>query len=66
MWGSGPEDVFAVGLNGELLHYDGISWLRIDSETTSALFGIWGQGRTFFVVGEHGTIYRRTRAPSLL
>src|SRR5262245_48451313 len=26
IWGSGPSDVFAVGTNGTIVHYDGAAW----------------------------------------
>ena len=29
VWGSSPSDVFAVGDNGTILHYDGTSWNRL-------------------------------------
>jgi hypothetical protein len=65
VWGSGPTDVYAVGLGGSFLHYDGISWLKLNAETTAKFYGIHGTGSTFYVVGESGTIYRHTQTGSL-
>lgn len=31
VWGSGPSDVFAVGYQDTILHYDGSSWIVMDS-----------------------------------
>ena len=45
IWGSGPDDVFAVGENGVIVHYDGTSWSIMNSGTTTAYLGsIWGSG----------------------
>ena len=33
VWGSGPKDVFAVGSNGTILHYDGRAWKPLTSGT---------------------------------
>ncbi len=46
IWGSGPNDVFAVGLGGIILHYDGNRWstmrdVRSDSITST---NVWGSG----------------------
>jgi hypothetical protein len=60
VWGSGPGDVYAVGDEGTVLHYNGQSWARIRPDTTESLTAVWGPsaGLTFFV-GESGGIYRR-------
>ncbi|WP_437718353.1 hypothetical protein WMF45_19170 [Sorangium sp. So ce448] len=63
VWGSGPRDVFAVGSGGALLHYDGISWLTLNSTTNSTLNAVWGQGRISFVVGQDAAIYRHIGPP---
>jgi hypothetical protein len=45
-------DVFAVGLNGAIVHYDGASWSPMTSGTPNDLTGIWGNGGSdVFVVG---------------
>ena len=54
MWGSGPNDVFAVGANGTILHStnDGASWHAQTSGTTQTLYGVWGSGpNDVFAVG---------------
>ena len=57
VWGSGPNDVFAVGSYGTILHYDGIEWQVMDSGTTQNLNGVWGSsGADVFAVGSGGTI----------
>jgi hypothetical protein len=48
-------NVFAVGDNGVILHYDGISWQAMPSDTTLALHGIWGSSPTdLLAVGDFG------------
>lgn len=57
VWGSGSNDVFAVGSYGTILHYDGIEWQVMDSGTTQNLNGVWGSnGDNVFAVGSGGTI----------
>ena len=57
MWGSAGSDVFAVGDDGTILHYDGSSWSGMSSGTSEGLKGVWGsQGSDVFAVGMDGTI----------
>ena len=63
IWGSSPEDVFAVegawfyGWAGRILHYDGTEWEEMDIPTTADLYGIWGFGPDdVYAVGWWGTI----------
>jgi hypothetical protein len=64
LWGSGANDVWAVGDSypdffgdGMILHWNGVSWDRMPSNGASHLFGIWGT-RTddVWAVGEAGAI----------
>ena len=57
VWGNGPNEVFAVGDHGTILHYDGIEWRIMESSTTQQLKGVWGSSSTdVFVVGGGGVI----------
>jgi hypothetical protein len=57
VWGSSETDVFAVGENGMILHYDGVEWTKMKSPTTEHLYGVWGSSETdVFAVGENGMI----------
>jgi Divergent InlB B-repeat domain/Right handed beta helix region len=50
-------DVFAVGSNGTILRYNGISWITMDSGVTTDLYGVWGTSSTdVFAVGRNGVI----------
>jgi len=44
VWGSGPDDVWAVGMMGTLLHRTEGGWVLMDSGTDENLKGIWGRG----------------------
>src|SRR5439155_1177466 len=52
VWGATGNDVFAVGDDGSIWHYDGTSWTAQPSGTTQVLYGVWGSGRKdVFAVG---------------
>jgi hypothetical protein len=40
--GTSHSNVFVVGSNGLIKHYDGISWSPMDSGTTETLTSVWG------------------------
>ena len=43
VWGNSENDVYAVGNRGTILHYDGATWSKMNSGTTSLDFkAIWG------------------------
>jgi hypothetical protein len=44
VWGSGKNDVWAVGSGGSVLHYDGAAWKRSPTRVISTFFGVWGSG----------------------
>ncbi len=45
MWGSGPNDIYAVGLSGAIRHSTGDgTWTSQDSGTSANLTGVWGSG----------------------
>ncbi|UCG87456.1 MAG: hypothetical protein JSW71_02615, partial [Gemmatimonadota bacterium] len=45
-------DVFAVGYNGTIVHYDGAGWSAMTSGTGVELRGVWGTSSSdVFVVG---------------
>jgi len=57
VWGTSASDVFAVGANGTILHYDGNDWSSMASGTTNNLNGVWGSSANYvFAVGANGTI----------
>lgn len=44
VWGASPDDVWAVGDSGVVLHYDGSAWSQTPSSTTRDLISLWGTG----------------------
>jgi hypothetical protein len=57
LWGSAWNDVFAVGEDGLILHYDGTAWQSMDSGTELTIKGVWGlSGSDVFAVGDEGLI----------
>lgn len=55
VWGSAPGDVWAVGFNGTILHYDGTRWQRALEGVSHLFRGVWGSGRTnVWAVGIRG------------
>ena len=57
VWASGPDDAFAVGSEGTIVHYDGTAWTPMTSGVDDHLFGVWGSGPSdVFAVGDQGII----------
>jgi len=59
IWGSGPNDIWAVGDSGTIRHLVGGAsrWEIVASPTTEALHGIWGSSANdVWAVGDNGTI----------
>ena len=57
LWGSGPNDVWAAGDKGTILHFDGKAWKVSPSGTDEDLTGITGTGPTnVYVSGQKGGI----------
>jgi hypothetical protein len=55
-WGRGPNDVYAAGFDGVLLHCDGRAWSPVPLGTTEGP-GVFGVGPSdVFVVGGGGMI----------
>jgi len=57
VWGTSSSDVFAVGTEGVIVHYDGVAWSNMDSGVNYNLLDLWGYSpHDVFAVGEKGTI----------
>jgi hypothetical protein len=60
LWGTSATDVFVVGENGVVLHYDGAEWTG-SSQSDRTLLGVWGPSPgDVFAVGNAGTILHGT------
>lgn len=42
IWGTSSNNVYMVGTNGAIMHFDGTSWARMNSGTNVDLFDVWG------------------------
>lgn len=42
IWGTSSENLYFVGDNGNIVHYNGQSWQRIESGTETTIQDIWG------------------------
>jgi len=42
LWGTDKANIYAIGINGTIVHYNGVSWRRIESSTNLGLTDIWG------------------------
>ena len=52
VWGSSRDNIFAVGYNGTILHYNGINWQKQESNSDAQLLSVWGiDGNDVYVVG---------------
>ncbi|EAR22487.1 beta propeller repeat protein [Nitrococcus mobilis] len=57
--GTASDDIYAVGMNGVVLHYDGISWKRIDAPTNCGLQRVLCVDRNeIYVCGYGNCVYR--------
>ncbi|MEM9492624.1 MAG: hypothetical protein AAGC55_25980, partial [Myxococcota bacterium] len=56
-WGSGCDDIFVVGNEGTIWHYDGQDWVAMTSGTERHLTGVAGSGPDdVYAVGFAGSI----------
>ena len=55
VWGTDPTNVWVVGENGTLLHFDGSRWAAVASGTTARLLTVNGAGALAVAVGGRGT-----------
>ncbi len=58
IWGTGPDNVYAVGEKGTILHYDGEEWTEMESGTAEYLSSIWGINKQdIYVAGENVIVH---------
>src|SRR5215470_10513682 len=59
LWGTAPDDVWAVGDVGTILHFDGERWTRFPSGTRDSLVAIGGRGvGDAWAIGKYRTLLR--------
>lgn len=42
LWGTDNRNIYAVGYNGQIAHFNGTNWQRIESGTDLNIYDIWG------------------------
>ncbi|MBN1407749.1 MAG: hypothetical protein JW956_08170 [Calditrichaceae bacterium] len=42
LWYNTPDDIYGVGQDGIIVHYDGTSWQQINTNMTTTVMDIWG------------------------
>jgi hypothetical protein len=63
MDGASGTDMYAAGLGGVLLHFDGSQWTYLDSPTNNHLFAVKCLARAdILLCGAHGGLYRGNRS----
>ena len=63
LWGSSPNDLYAVGAAGAIYHStdSGKTWKPEQSGVTEPLYSVWGSGPdNVYAAGDNGTILRST------
>jgi DNA-binding beta-propeller fold protein YncE len=57
IWGTSGDDIFAVGEDGAIIHYNGSAWRTMKTNSASQLRGVWGSSSSnVYAVGSNGTI----------
>lgn len=58
VWGNGPSDIYVVGHEGTIHHYDGSAWTEDStSGVTDDLRAVWGSSSTdVYIVGKGGVV----------
>lgn len=51
IWASNPNDIYAVGNSGTIVHYNEGSWKELESGTNTRLLDIYGDKRNIFIAG---------------
>jgi hypothetical protein len=51
LWGSSSSDLYAVGNNGNIAHWDGVRWRKIESGTDIDLLDVSGNNNELFISG---------------
>ena len=56
VWGSSPTNIWAVGVTGAVVRYDGLSWTNVPVPTGQILTWVWGTGPSDVWAGGAGAL----------
>ncbi len=57
VWGAAANDVWAAGLSGTVVHWDGTAWKKIGDVGVNTLYSAWGSGKDdVYFVGDFGLV----------
>ena len=60
VWAAGPNEAYAAGSDGHILHFDGSSWAFEDSGTKAWLGAVWGSSKdNVYAVSTSGNVLHR-------
>jgi len=54
LWGSGPDDVYAGGASGRLVHWNGTAWAVRTLMGGNCIYALWGSGPNDVYAGGYG------------
>ena len=61
VWGSGKNDVWVVGAQGRVIHWNGADWTPAPTPTTQTLYAVWGSGpNDVWIASSPGVIFHGT------
>lgn len=59
VWGADANNVWAAGIDGVILKWDGAAWEAQTSGSTDYFYGLWGTGANrVWAIGGKGTILK--------
>lgn len=57
LWGSSPDDIWAVGTAGTITRWNGAGWASLVNPTSESLLSVWGRGPgDVWITGAKGTL----------
>ena len=63
IYGTDENNIYACGNHGTMFHFDGVSWTKVSSGTSSSIVSFWSPGdgdNTLYACGHGGYIGRNT------
>ena len=61
IWGTSSSDIYFGGLNGSLIHYDGTSWVPINSGVSEDIEDIFGNSGEILALASNAPLYPPSR-----